>query len=104
NRYHLRCHTECRKNYNIYLRMPEEPEQMLEQDRTSAFIGKHLTSNNNFAQEEACSEVAIEQQQHRTGKQYREGQYPENCGEEKPPNGKRHARHAHTFRAQVKYR
>ena len=93
---HVRGHAHSRKNGDVNLRMAEEPEQVLPQQRRPARmrgdgrIGHHQPAGN----EEARSRHAIEQQQQARGKQDPERQQPEDRRYQPCPHRQRHASQA----------
>src|SRR5690606_29936254 len=74
----LGCNSKCGKQYNIYLRVSKEPEQVLEQYRASSHIRQGFPCNIDIRQVEARSEAAVEYQQQRRCEQNREGKQPDN--------------------------
>ncbi len=101
HRQDLRYHAHRRQQNDVYFRVAQEPEQVLIQDRTTTLIGQDLSVNHDITQVEAGAEVAVEQQEDRTGKQHGEGQYAQHGRKEHRPDGKRQARHAHAFGTHV---
>src|SRR5689334_11360299 len=73
----LRCdnfrrQSERRQQYDVYFRVTEEPEQVLEQNRASAGIMQRCAADINIGEVKTRSETSVEQQQQSSSKQNRE--------------------------------
>ena len=73
--HHLRNHAHGWEQDDIYFGVTKEPEQVLEQDGTTSFVGKDLSFHHDVRKIEAGAEVPVEQQQNRARQQHRETQY-----------------------------
>ena len=75
---------EERQSQDVDLRMPEEPEQVLPQDRaTIGWVEDH------------CPEVPVDESHDERSSKDGEGQQHENAGDEDRPREQRHAEHRH---------
>ena len=77
--------THGRKNQDVNLRMPEEPEEVLPKQRLAA-AGRP---------EEARSHVEIAEEHRRSGRKHGHGENEQNRGNEQRPHRQWHAEHAH---------
>src|SRR6266498_428541 len=98
----LRDDPESRQNRDVHLRVPEEPEQMLPQQRGPArmrlqAIADHEAGGN----EEARARDPVEDQQDARRHQDRERDEPDDGGDEPRPRGEGKTRERHTFGPQV---
>ena len=99
----LRSHAHAGQDGDVHLGMPEEPEQVLpEQRRAALMVGDDLVVDHQAGrQEEAGADRAVEQQQHARGKQHGETEQSEDGGDQPGPAGERHAHQGHALAAQV---
>ncbi len=94
---------ERRQRDDVDLGMPEEPEQVLEQDRAAAAIAELLAHLDQGRHEEAGSQHAVEQHHHRGDEQRREGEQGHDRGGENAPDGERHAHQRHAAGAALQH-
>ena len=85
----IRYDAEGRQCHDVDLRMPEEPEQMLKQDRRSALIGRGLPHGQDRRHEKAGTHYGIQQHHDGADQQGGKGQQPEYRGHENAPDGQR---------------
>ena len=97
----LRRHAHAGQNRDIDFRVSEEPEQVLPQQRRTAFVPHDLSVHHYQRNVEAGSQIAIQQQQNACREQNAERQQSQNRGDEPRPAGQRHAHHGHALGPQI---
>lgn len=95
---------EGRQCHDIHLGMAEEPEQMLEQQRTAAGVLRHLPHRDDGRHEEARAQRFVEQHHDAADKQCGKSQQGEYGGDENSPYSQRHAQQRHAFGTRLQYR
>ena len=98
----MRRNAHARKNRDVDLRMAEEPEEVLPQQRRAASVVDELVAHHEARRdEEACSAHAVEQQQDARGKEHGEGKQHQDGRDKPSPTGERQAHEREAARAQV---
>ena len=87
-------HAEARQNQDVHFRMPEEPEQMLEQDRIAAAMRI----------EEGGAEIPVGEQHGDRARQHRQRQQQQKYRHQLRPDKQRHLVQGHARRAHVEDR
>ena len=97
----LRAHPHGRQDRDVNLRMAEEPEEVLPQERRTASVTRELAVDGDQRHEEAGAEVAIHEQENATREKNAEREQAQDSRDEPRPAGQRHAHHGHAFGAHV---
>src|ERR1017187_356463 len=98
----LRSHTHAGQNRDVNLGMAKEPEQMLPEQRRSAFVIQNLVADQQAARhEEAGSGGAVENQQNSGGQPHGESQQGQDSRYKPGPAGQGQAHERHPLAAQV---
>ena len=92
---------QCRQQYDVDLRVSQEPEQVLVQDRRTTGHIQHLTADHNVRQVEGRAGHTVHHQQHHCGNQHWEREYSQDGGHKERPDGQRQAGHFHALGTQV---
>ncbi|MCY1178252.1 hypothetical protein D9M73_185940 [compost metagenome] len=100
----VRHQAEGRQGDDVHLRMAEEPEEVLEQDRAAALVIQRLAHRDHRGHEEAGAEQAVEQHHDGADEQRREGEQGEDRGHEDTPHRERHAEQGHAVGAGLQHR
>ena len=102
----VRRHAHAGQDGNVHLRMAEEPEQVLPQQRRAALVpGDHLVGDHQAAgNEKAGAGDAVQQQQDAGREEHAERQQAEDRGDEPRPAGERQAAEGHALGAKIDQR
>jgi hypothetical protein len=63
-----------RQHHDVHLRVPQEPEQVLEEDGAAPHLVQRLAADVDIAEVETGAHQAVHEQQHHRAHQHREGQ------------------------------
>ncbi len=100
----VRHDAERRQRDDIDLGMAEEPEQVLEQQRTAALVVQLLAHRHHRRHEEAGADGFVKQHHHAGDEQRGERQQREDRGHEDAPDGQRHPHQRHALGARLQHR
>lgn len=82
----IRDDAERRQCNDVHLRVAKEPKEMLEENRTAAFVIKVLTERDNGRHEKAGAEQTIERHHDRADEQRRKREQTQHCCGENAPD------------------
>ena len=99
----VRDDAEGRQRDDVDLGVAEEPEQVLEQQRAAALVGRGTAHRHQRRHEEAGAQRLVEQHHHAADEQRREGQQREDGRDEDAPHGERHAQQRHALAAGLQH-
>jgi hypothetical protein len=99
----VRHDAEGRQRDDVDLRVPEEPEQVLEQQRAAAGVLGRAAHGIDRGHEEAGAERAVERHHDRGDEQRREGEEAEDRRGEDAPHRERHAHQRHAPAARLEH-
>ena len=88
---------------DVDLRVAEEPEQVLEQDRAAAAVGELLAHLDQRRHEEAGAEQPVEHHHHAGDEERREGEHRHDGGGEDAPDRQRHPHQRHAAGAALQH-
>jgi hypothetical protein len=95
---------ERRQRDDVDLGMSEEPEQVLEQDRTAAVVSELLALVDERRHEEARAERLVQDHHDRAHEERRKRKQREDRRHEDPPHGEREPHQRHPPRARLQHR
>ncbi len=96
--------SERRQRDDVDLGVPEEPEQVLEEERAAARVLSLLAHRYDGRHEEARADLQVERHHHGAHEQCREGEQGQDRGHEDAPDRERHPHHRHAAAARLQHR
>ena len=103
NRQHIRHQPERRQRHDVNLRMAEEPEQMLEQNRRAAVVIQRHAGLYHRRHEERGAQQGVEQHHNGRHQQGREGEQTQHGGHEDAPHAQGQPHHGQAAAAVLQH-
>src|SRR5690606_4220738 len=92
---------QSREQHDVYFRVAEEPEQVLEEYRAPSYVGQRLATDVDVRKEKARAEAAVKYEKQRRREQHREREQSYDRGKEESPDRERKPRERHAPCTQV---